>query len=387
MKPFHIHIPQADLDDLHQRLARTRWPDQPADVGWDLGIPVDEVKDLAEHWRLRYDWRAAEARLNAFPQFTTTIDGENIHFLHVRSPEADATPLLLTHGWPGSVAEFLDVIGPLIDPRAYGGDPAEAFHVVVPSIPGFGFSGPTRDRAWGPVRGAKAWAELMTRLGYERFGTHGGDWGALISRELGVQFPDRVLGVHVTMLPTAVARTEADLEGLTGAERAKAERSLKKSQIFQQDGTGYAIIQATKPQTLAYGLTDSPVGQLAWIAEKFRSFSNGSKIDRDDLLTDVSIYWFTGTANSSARIYAALEGPWGAPLPPSTVPTGVAVFPDDIGLPLRSLAARANSVVHWSEFARGGHFPALEEPDALIGDIREFFGSLPHDLTGTGPSR
>ncbi|MEV4596022.1 epoxide hydrolase family protein [Amycolatopsis sp. NPDC049253] len=378
LTPFRVHVPQADLDDLHERLARTRWPDQPEGVGWELGIPVDEVQDLAEHWRLRFDWRAAEDRINAFPQFTTTIDGENVHFLHVRSPEEGATPLLLTHGWPGSIVEFLDLIGPLADPRAYGGDPRDAFHVVVPSIPGFGFSGPTRDRAWGPARGARAWASLMTTLGYDHFGTHGGDWGALISRELGVQFPGRVLGVHVTMLPTAVARSESDLAGLTGADLALAERSLAKSRTFQHTGTGYAIIQATKPQTLAYGLTDSPAGQLAWIAEKFRSFSNAPHdlIDRDDLLTDVAIYWFTGTANSSARIYAALEGPWGAPLPVSTAPTGVAVFPDDIGLPLRPLAERTDKIVHWSEFSAGGHFPALEQPDALIDDLRKFFGSL-----------
>ncbi|HWD07364.1 MAG TPA: epoxide hydrolase [Amycolatopsis sp.] len=378
MKPFRIHVPQEDLDDLHARLVRTRWPDQPDDAGWDLGIPVDEVRDLAEHWRLRFDWRAAEERLNAFPQFTTEVDGTRVHFLHVRSPEEGAVPLLLTHGWPGSVVEFLDVIGPLTDPRAYGGDPRVAFHVVVPSIPGFGFSGPARDRGWGPARGARAWAALMTALGYERFGTHGGDWGALISRELGVQFPDRVLGAHVTMVPTAVARTEADLAGLTGAERSLAERSLEKSRMFQQTGVGYAMIQSTKPQTLAYGLTDSPAGQLAWIAEKFRSFSHADHdlIDRDDLLTNVSVYWFTRTAGSSARIYAALDGPWGAPLPPSTVPTGVAVFPDDIGLPLRFLAERNHRIVHWSELPAGGHFPALEQPDALIGDIRKFFSAL-----------
>jgi microsomal epoxide hydrolase len=378
LTPFRIAVPQADLDDLGRRLASTRWPDQLDDPGWELGIPVDAVRELAEYWRLGFDWRAQEARINAFPQFTTTIDGANIHFLHVRSPEPDATPLMLTHGWPGSIVEFLDLIGPLTDPRAYGGDPADAFHVVAPSIPGFAFSGPTKDRGWGPSRGARAWAELMTRLGYERFGTHGGDWGALISRALAVQFPERVLGAHVTMLPTAVARSEADLEGLAGAELAKAERSLGKSRAFQYTGTGYAMIQSTKPQTLAYGLTDSPAGQLAWIAEKFRSFSNTEHdvIDRDDLLADVSIYWFTGTAGSSARIYADLEGAWGAPVPASTVPTGVAVFPDDIGLPLRHLAERTDKIVHWSEFDRGGHFPALEQPDFLIGDLRTFFAAL-----------
>ncbi|WP_328613410.1 epoxide hydrolase [Amycolatopsis sp. NBC_00355] len=374
--PFRIDVPQSDLDDLRARLANTRWPDQPAGTGWRLGAPVDYVRELAEYWRLGFDWRAQEARLNGFPQFTTTIDGTNVHFLHVVSPEPDATPVLLTHGWPGSIVEFLDVIGPLTDPRAYGGDPADALNVVVPSIPGYGFSGPTPTPDWGPDRVARAFAELMTRLGYEEFGAHGGDWGAIISRELAVQFPARVLGIHVTMLPFAVARSEADLEGLPDV--AAGRRSLEKGQRFSYTGTGYAMIQSTKPQTLAYGLHDSPAGQLAWIAEKFRSFSNTTEdlIDRDDLLTDVSIYWFTETANSSARLYAALTGAWGAPPPPNTVPTGVGVFPNDIGLPIRALAERTDKIVHWTEFPSGGHFPALEEPDALIGDIRRFFRGL-----------
>ncbi len=374
--PFRIDVPQAALDDLRNRLANTRWPDQPADTGWRLGAPVDYVRELAEYWRTGFDWRAQEARLNAFPQFTTTIDGTNVHFLHVVSPEPSATPVLLTHGWPGSIVEFLDVIGPLTDPRAYGGDPVDALTVVVPSIPGYGFSGPTPTPDWGPDRVARAFASLMTSLGYERFAAHGGDWGAIISRELAVQFPSRLLGIHVTMLASAVVRTPADLEGL--ADQALGRRSLEKGQAFSMSGTGYAMIQATKPQTLAYGLHDSPAGQLAWIAEKFRSFSNTTAdlIDRDDLLADVSIYWFTETANSSARLYAALTGGWGAPPPANTVPTAVAVFPDDIGLPIRELAERTDKIVRWTEFSSGGHFAALEEPDALIGDLRTFLRSL-----------
>ncbi|MEV4149473.1 epoxide hydrolase family protein [Amycolatopsis sp. NPDC049691] len=378
ISPFRIDVPQTDLDDLRTRLANTRWPDQPADAGWRLGAPVDYVRELAEYWRTGFDWRAQEERINGFPQFTTSIDGTTVHFLHVVSPEPDATPVLLTHGWPGSIVEFLDVIGPLTDPRAYGGDPASALTVVVPSIPGYGFSGPTPTPDWGPDRIARAFATLMTMLGYERFGAHGGDWGAIISRELAVQFPARLLGIHVTMLASAVPRSPADLEGLTGDELAAGRRSLEKGQAFSASGTGYAMIQATKPQTLAYGLHDSPAGQLAWIAEKFRSFSNTSVdlIDRDDLLANVSIYWFTQTANSSARLYAALTGGWGAPPASNPVPTGVAVFPDDIGLPIRTLGERTDKIVRWTEFPKGGHFPALEEPDALIGDIREFFSSL-----------
>ncbi len=376
--PFRIDVPQGDLDDLHARLANTRWPDQPADTGWRLGAPVDYVRELADHWRTGFDWRAQEERINRFPQFTTTIDGTNVHFLHVVSPEPEAPAVLLTHGWPGSIVEFLDVIGPLTDPRAYGGDPADALTLVVPSIPGYGFSGPTATPDWGPDRIAAAFAELMTRLGYARFGAHGGDWGAMISRELATRFPERLLGIHVTMLASAVVRSEADLEGLEGLELEKGKRSLAKGAKFAREGTAYAMLQATKPQTLAYGLHDSPAGQLAWIAEKFRSFSNTTEdlIDRDDLLADVSIYWFTQTANSSARLYAALTGGWGAPAPVNTVPTGVAVFPDDIGLPIRTLAERTDKIVHWTEFPRGGHFPGLEQPDALIGDVREFFRGL-----------
>ncbi|MDQ7803859.1 epoxide hydrolase [Amycolatopsis sp. A133] len=376
--PFRIDVPQAALDDLRMRLANTRWPDQPADTGWRLGAPVDYVRELAEYWRTGFDWRAQEERINGFPQFTTTIDGTRVHFLQVVSPEPAAPPVLLTHGWPGSIVEFLDVIGPLTDPRAYGGDPADALTVVVPSIPGYGFSGPTPAPDWGPDRIARAFAELMTRLGYARFGAHGSDWGATISRELATQFPERLRAIHVTMLASAVVRSEADLEGLAGLELEKGKRSLAKGTKFSREGTAYALLQATKPQTLAYGLHDSPVGQLAWIAEKFRSFSNAAEdlIDRDDLLADVSIYWFTETANSSARLYAAATGGWGAPAPANKVPTGVAVFPDDIGLPIRALAERTDKIVHWTEFPRGGHFPGLEEPDALIGDIREFFRLL-----------
>ncbi|EOD64404.1 epoxide hydrolase family protein [Amycolatopsis vancoresmycina] len=374
--PFRVDVPQADLDDLRTRLARTRWPDQPAATGWRLGAPVDYVRELAEHWRTAFDWRAQEARINGFPQATTMIDGTKVHFLHVVSPEPAAVPVLLTHGWPGSIVEFLDVIGPLTDPRAYGGDPADALTVVAPSIPGYAFSGPTTTADWDPARIARAFAELMTRLGYERFGAHGSDWGATISRSLATQFPERLLGIHVTMLASAVARTEADLDGLEGPELERGRRSLAKGTKFSREGTGYAILQATKPQTLAYGLHDSPAGQLAWIAEKFRSFSNTTEdlIDRDDLLADVSIYWFTQTANSAARLYAA--GGWGAPAPENTVPTGVAVFPDDIGLPIRALAERTDRIVHWTEFPSGGHFPGLEQPDALIGDVRAFFRFL-----------
>jgi len=374
IKPFRVDIPQAVLDDLAKRLANTRWPDELPGVGWELGAPLDHVRDLAEYWRTGYEWRAHEKKLNAFEQFTTTIDGANFHFLHVRSPEPGATPLLLTHGWPGSIVEFLDVAGPLADPRAHGGDPADAFHVVVPSIPGFGFSGPTTERGWGAKRVAEAVPELMRRLGYDRFGAHGGDWGAIISRELAVSRPERVIGLHLTMLPSAVARSEADLEGLSGVELERAQASLDRGNRFRQGELGYAMIQGSRPQTLAYGLTDSPAGQLAWLAEKFEAYSD-EPVDRDALLTNVMSYWLTGTANSSSRIYAEM-GPWAGETAKCVVPTAVAVFPKDTGLPVRHLAERTDNIVRWTNFDHGGHFPGLEQPEALIGDLRAFFRGL-----------
>jgi pimeloyl-ACP methyl ester carboxylesterase len=376
LRPFRIEIPQADLDDLRDRLGRTRWPDELPGVGWDYGIPLGYVRDLAEYWRTSYDWRRHEARLNGFSQFTTEIDGQNVHFLHVRSAEPAALPLIITHGWPGSIVEFIDVIGPLTDPAAHGGDPADAFHVVAPSIPGFGFSGPTREPGWDVDRIAAAWAELMSRLGYDRYGAQGGDWGAGISRRLGMIDSARIVGVHLNTLNTYRPSDQAELAGLSEAERER----VAMYERFRQDGLGYGIIQSTRPQTLAYGLTDSPVGQLAWIAEKFKAWTDSAgrpedAVDRDHLLTNVTVYWLTGTAGSSARLYREALSAWGK-IAPSDVPTGVAVFPRDIAPAVRRFAERNDNIVHWSEFDRGGHFAAMEEPDLLIGDVRDFFRPL-----------
>jgi pimeloyl-ACP methyl ester carboxylesterase len=371
IRPFRISVPQAEVDDLRDRLGRTRWPDQLPGVGWDYGIELEVVQELAEYWRTGYDWRAAERRLNEFPQFTTVIDGQNVHFMHVRSAEPDALPLIMTHGWPGSVVEFTEVIGPLTDPAAHGGDRGDAFHMVVPSIPGFGFSGPTRERGWNVNRVARAWDELMRRLGYPRYGAQGGDWGSSISRELGVIVPEHVIGVHLNMLsPVTPGDPPADL---SDADLARVERL----QTFRRTGRGYGAIQSTRPQTVGYGLTDSPAGQLAWIAEKFGEWTDGGlpgAVDRDQMLTNISVYWLTRTAGSSARLYyeAARAGSWGAPAP-SSAPTGVAVFPAEIAAPVRRLAELSNHIVHWTEFDRGGHFAAMEEPDLLVGDVREFF--------------
>ncbi|MFL6056538.1 MAG: epoxide hydrolase family protein [Actinoallomurus sp.] len=386
IRPYRIDIPQADLDDLHARLDRTRWPDELPGVGWAYGVPRHYLRELVRYWRHEFDWRAAEARLNAWPQFTTTIDGATIHFAHIRSPEPDATPLIITHGWPGSIAEFTEIAGPLTDPRAHGGDPADAFDLVIPSIPGFGLSGPTRQAGWEFQRIAAAFAELMRRLGYRRYGAQGGDWGAAISRELGRIRPDEVIGVHLNLLPGGAATAEPDadeLAALSPAERDRALASWRRNREWERESIGYAAIQSTRPQTLAYALTDSPAGQLAWIVEKFKEWTDSKDrpedaVDRDQLLTNVMLYWLTGTAGSSARIYyeRAHAGYWGRPPETSTAPTALAVFPHDNFIPLRHIAERTNTIVRWTEYDRGGHFAAMEQPDLLVADVREFFRSL-----------
>jgi pimeloyl-ACP methyl ester carboxylesterase len=380
VQPFRIDIPDAALDDLRDRLARTRWPDELPGAGWAYGVPLGYLRELAEYWRAGYDWRAQEARLNQFPQFITTIDGARVHFLHVRSPEPQALPVVITHGWPGSVAEFLDVIGPLTDPGAHGGDPADAFHLVIPSIPGYGFSGPTDGTGWTTARVAKAWTELMRRLGYQRYGAQGGDWGAFVSPEVGRADPDHVVGVHVNaatfgFIPFGDVGPE-ELATFTDAEKAR----LQRLKWFLSDGNAYFQIQATRPQTLAYGLTDSPVGQLAWNVEKFKEWTHPAEdpperaVDRDQLLTNVMLYWLTGTAGSAARLYYENmhAASWGQP--PATTPTGVAVFAEDVAI--RRYAERANNIVHWSEFDRGGHFAAMEAPDLFVQDVRACFRPL-----------
>jgi pimeloyl-ACP methyl ester carboxylesterase len=378
IRPFRIDTPQADLDDLRDRLARTRWPSELPGPGWSRGVPVEYLLELAEYWRTGYDWREHEARLNELPQFVTDIDGASVHFLHVRSPEPDALPLILTHGWPGSIVEFLDIIEPLTDPRSHGGDSADAFHLVIPSIPGFGLSGPTGEPGWTQRRIARALAELMSRLGYERYGAQGGDVGAQVSPDLGRVDPDRVVGVHVNAASVGFMPfpplEDAELAALNDSERARVERIGE----YMDDGSGYASIQSTRPQTLAYGLTDSPVGQLAWIVERFQEWTHGpgvpdEAVDRDRMLTNVMLYWLTGTAGSAANLYYEVKhsGEWPEP---SGVPTGVAVFSEDIAI--RRYAEQSNNIVRWTEFDRGGHFAAMEAPDLLMADIREFFRPL-----------
>ncbi|GIG90532.1 epoxide hydrolase family protein [Plantactinospora endophytica] len=386
MTPFRIDIPQTALDDLRYRLDNARWPGELPGIGWSRGVPLDYLKDLAEYWANGYDWRAREARLNQIPQFTTEIDGQQIHFLHVRSPEPDALPLLVTHGWPSSFVEFEKVIGPLTDPRRHGGDPADAFHLVVPSLPGYGFSTPLNEVGWGNLfRVASAFAELMGRLGYDRFAAHGGDVGAGVTGMMPMVAPGKVVGTHVNGPGPFPFGPPVDVAGLSEVDRMRAERFNE----FQRDGMGYLHLQATRPQTLGYSLADSPVGQLAWIVEKFQAWTDPAAklpedaVDRDQLLTNVSVYWFTGSGASSAnftyegmqafRAYAGQAGATGSGASAGP-PMGVAVFAADNSI--RSLVDPVGAIRHWSEFDRGGHFPAMETPDLLTDDLRTFLRPL-----------
>ncbi len=370
---FRIDIPQPALEDLRDRLERARWPSEIPGIGWERGVPVEYLKRLADSWLRSYDWRAWETKLNEFPQFRTRIDGQTLHFLHVRSPEPDAMPLIITHGWPGSIVEFVKVIGPLCDPVAHGGEPIDAFHVVAPSVPGFGFSIPLSGPGWNHQRIARAWAELMRQLGYDRYGAQGGDTGSVVSPALGAVAPEHVIGVHINGGLSFPSGDAADFEGLTDTEQAR----LAAAEELRQVGTGYADIQSTRPQALAYALNDSPIGQLAWIVEKFQAWTDPAKdlpeqaVDVDQLLTDVTLYWLTGTGASSAHLYYEVRAARDIPIERSEVPTGIAVFPTD---PLiRRVAEHEHNLVHWSEFDRGGHFAAMEAPDLLVGDIRAFF--------------
>lgn len=379
IRPFTIDVPESVLDDLRSRLTHARFPPQIDGAGWDYGTELEYLQELCRYWRDDYDWRAAEAELNRYPQFTTTIDGQRIHFVHARSPEPDALPLVVTHGWPGSVAEFTKIIGPLSDPAAHGGDRATAFHVICPSLPGYGFSGPTHERGWDTRRIASAFAELMARLGYDRYGAQGGDWGAMVSTQLALLDPNHVCGIHVNLVIAGPPPGD-DLSQLTESQLAAladVDRHLK-------EGSAYAQIQGTRPQTIGYSLDDSPVGLAAWIVEKFRAWSDCDgdverSFTKDELLTNLMLYWVTATGHSSGRLYyeTMKSGRFGLGADPRVeVPTGCAVFPREITRPPRSWAETRYNVIHWTEMPAGGHFAAMEEPELLVDDVRAFFGSL-----------
>jgi pimeloyl-ACP methyl ester carboxylesterase len=366
IRPFTIDIPQSQLDDLKDRLERAHWPDELPGDG-DYGVRQSYIRSLADHWRTSYDWRSLEARLNAYPQFTTEIDGQNVHFLHVRSPEPNAFPLIVTHGWPGSIVEFLDVIGPLSDPRAHGGDPALAFDLVIPSIPGYGFSGPTREPGWNNYRIAAAWVELMRRLGYERYGAVGNDAGSLISPEVGRLDPEHVVGVHVTQIFSFPSGDPAEFAGMTEEEQSE----LGTLQWFVENKMSFNTLMAQQPQTIGYAISDSPLGLLAWNGQLL-----GEDLEPDFAISNVMLYWLTGTGTSAARLYYENAHVTERPSEPTTLPLALAGFGGDFS-GIRRFAERDHAnIVRWTMFDRGGHFAAHKAPDELIGDIRAFFAGL-----------
>jgi pimeloyl-ACP methyl ester carboxylesterase len=376
--PFRIAVPDSQLDDLHERLARTRWPDAETVDDWSQGVPLAYMRELCAYWAEGYDWRATEARLNALPQFRARVDGLGIHFLHVRSPHAHALPLVLTHGWPGSVVEFLKVIGPLTDPTAHDGDAADAFHVVCPSLPGYAFSDKPGEPGWGVERIARAWAALMAGLGYERYGAQGGDWGTSVTTSLGQQDAEHLAGIHV--VPPIAAPDPETLDDLTEVERA----SLADLEEAGRTGSGYSGQMATRPQTVAYGLVDSPVALCAWIVEKLWAWTDnggdlGTVLTRDEALDNVMLYWLPATGASSARLYwesFARVSEWftRATSDVVTVPTGCSIFPGEIPRPSRRWAAkRYTDIRHWNELDRGGHFAAWEQPGLFVDEVRAFF--------------
>jgi pimeloyl-ACP methyl ester carboxylesterase len=378
-EPFTLQVPDAALADLRERLARTRFPDQAPGEPWAYGTDVGWMRDFVAYWRDRFDWRAEEARLNALPQFKVPLHGIDLHYLHVPGRGPDPFPLLLSHGWPGSVFEFLDLIPRLTDPARFGDDPADAFTVVAPSLPGYGLSFAPGQPRFGVDAIADCFADLMTEvLGYRRFAAQGGDWGSFITGRLGYAHADRLVGIHVNMMP--VRRDPNMVKNPTPEER----QFLDDLTLFLKEETGYQWIQGTRPQTLAFGLTDSPAGLAAWVIEKFRTWSDSrgdveSVFSRDHLLANIALYWFTGAIGSSFwPYYARMHGPW--PIPEGEtvdVPTGYCAFPREIVRPPRSVAERTfTDIRRWTVMPRGGHFAAMEQPEVLAKEIREFFRPL-----------
>jgi epoxide hydrolase len=379
IRPFRIEIPESDLDDLRQRLRQTRWPDTQTVEDWSQGVPLAYARDLCEYWLESYDWRACEDSLNRFPQFRTEIDGLGIHFLHVRSPHEGALPLVMTHGWPGSVVEFRKVIEPLTDPTRHGGDAADAFHVICPSLPGFGFSGKPARPGWGVERTADAWDELMTRLGYGRYGAQGGDWGSGVAQALGTRHARHLAGIHLNMV---TARPDPDtMDDLTEQEQD----ALAAMKHYRDWDSGYSKEQSTRPQTVGYGLVDSPAGLCAWIVEKFWSWTDcdgdpANVLTRDEMLDNVMLYWLPGTGASSARLYWESFGLPRGVVPANgkvQVPVGCSVFPKDIVHPSRRWAEKEYpDLRYWNEPAKGGHFAAFEQPGIFVDEVRAAFRSF-----------
>ncbi len=379
IEPFQLSVPEAQITDLQERLSSIRWPDRETVDDTGQGPPLAKIQALCGYWRERYDWRRCESMLNGFGQFKTTIDGLGIHFLHVRSPEPDALPLLMTHGWPGSVLEFRDVIGPLTNPAAQGGAASDAFHVVIPSLPGFGFSDKPTATGWGLSRIADAWVELMGRLGYERWAAQGGDWGAAVTTALGYKAPPGLIGIHLNM--AMFQPTDEERAGATPEEQAM----LDSAQRYDEQFSGYYKLQNTRPQSIGFSLADSPVGLASWIYALFQDVSDSggnpeSVFTLDEMLDDIMLYWVPNTGASSARLYwegmqAMKQG--GMPSGPMPTPTGISMFPrEQIRLSRRWAERRFAKLVHFNELDRGGHFAALEQPDLFVDEVRRSFSGI-----------
>ena len=374
IQPFRVDIAEQQLDDLKMRLANARWPEKETPEDWSQGIPLDYVREVADYWLTAYDWRRGEARINAFDQFTTTVENIDIHFLHVRSPHEHALPLIMTHGWPGSIVEFLKVIGPLTRPEEHGGDASDAFHVVCPSLPGYGFSGKPAVTGWGVEKIADAWAVLMARLGYDRYVAQGGDWGALVTTNIGPRDPQHCAAIHLNMV---VATPDPETLGnLTPSEQ----KALEAMAYYRDWDSGYSKQQSTRPQTLGYGLVDSPVGQMAWIFEKFWRWTDcdghpENALTRDEMLDNVMLYWLTRSGASSGRLYwESFNSPRDGVI---ATPTGCSIFPREIFRCSRRWADRRyTNIIHWNELDRGGHFAAFEQPELFITEVRDCFRSM-----------
>ena len=372
--PFRIETSEDEIADLRRRLAAARWPQPEPVEDWSMGIPLAYLQEVCSYWAEGYDWPKRAERINQFPQFKAEIDGVDVHFLHVRSPNPDALPLVMTHGWPGSIVEFLKVIGPLSDPAANGGDAADAFHVVCPSLPGYGFSSQPKETGWGVEKIADTWSTLMQRLGYERYVAQGGDWGAMVTTCIGIQDEAHCRAIHLNM-PIAPPDPET-LNDLTDAEKS----AMEGMQHYQQWDSGYSKQQSTRPQTLGYGLVDSPVGQAAWIIEKFWSWTDcdghpENALSRDELLDNVMLYWLPGTGASSARLYwESFNSP---PMGEVKVPVGCSIFPKEIFRTSERWARKQfGDLLHFNTLEKGGHFAAFEQPETFINEVRTCFRSL-----------
>lgn len=370
-QPFEIKVNHEQLDDLRHRLRTTRWPSEETVDDWTQGIPLQYLKEVCTYWAETYDWETRQKQLNAFPQFRMDIGGLGIHFVHVKSPEPNALPLVMSHGWPGSIVEFLKVIGPLADPVAHGGNAADAFHVVCPSLPGYGFSDKPTTTGWGVEKIAASWSELMQGLGYERYVAQGGDWGAMVTTSIGMQDQEHCQGIHLNM--PIIPPDPATLEDLTASEKS----ALAGMQHYEEKDSGYSKQQSTRPQTLSYGLTDSPSGQAAWILEKFWSWTDcdghpENVITRDELLDNIMLYWIPATAASSARLY--WESSTNPPTGKVDVPVSCSIFPKEILRSSRRWAEKHfEHLVYWNELAKGGHFAAFEQPETFVNEVRAAF--------------